>query len=128
MNTQQVARAAVPIGARGPKLRLTARGRMVKRCLGWAGAAVAFVIVAVTAVLIVSAAIAPGAQAGDGSAAPGEPTISVTVGPGDTLWSLARRHQPNSDPRQVVADIERLNGLEQGSLLPLGARLRLPMG
>jgi hypothetical protein len=36
---------------------------------------------------------------------------SVTVGAGDTLWSIASRVAPQSDPRAEIELIQRLNGL-----------------
>lgn len=44
-------------------------------------------------------------------------TTGYRVQPGDTLWEIAREHSsPDADPRRVVAVIERLNGIDGGSL------------
>jgi hypothetical protein len=48
----------------------------------------------------------------------------VTVRPGETLWSIAQREVPGTDPRDTVEDILRLNHLdsvavEAGSVLLL---------
>jgi Tfp pilus assembly protein FimV len=49
----------------------------------------------------------------------------TTVQPGDTLWSVAQRIAPDNDPRQVVAQIKRINHLH-GSALQAGQLLLLP--
>jgi nucleoid-associated protein YgaU len=50
---------------------------------------------------------------------------TVTVQPGDTLWSLAERRYPGEDVRTRVAEIERANGLGD-PVLHGGQTLRLP--
>ncbi len=55
------------------------------------------------------------------------PAQDVTVGSGDTLWSIAVAHYPDADPRQKVGEIMRLNGLHDPGLVA-GERLRLPAG
>jgi Tfp pilus assembly protein FimV len=47
------------------------------------------------------------------------------VAPGDTLWRIAIRADPSRDPRQVIDQIERTNGVGPGSLQP-GRVLVLP--
>ena len=49
----------------------------------------------------------------------------VTVEPGQTLWDLAEEISPSADPRDVVADIKRLNALSVETLQP-GQRLQIP--
>lgn len=52
--------------------------------------------------------------------------VTVTVHPGDSLWSIAAAHaQPSADVQEVVDRISDANGLHGGSLLP-GERLRIP--
>jgi LysM repeat protein len=58
-----------------------------------------------------------------GGGAPSQ--TSVVVQPGDTLWSISVAHYPNADPRERIAAIERLNGL-QGPLIEAGESLQLP--
>ncbi len=54
------------------------------------------------------------------------PTVSYRVHAGDTLWEVAVAQGPEgADPRQVVAAIRRINGLE-GSLIRPGEVLRIP--
>ena len=43
---------------------------------------------------------------------------TVTVQPGDTLWSIATRLAPQRDPRAEVADLQQLNHLGGGPLVP----------
>lgn len=55
-----------------------------------------------------------------GSVAP-----AVVVQPGQTLWSLAVQHYPQSDPRAAIAAIESANHLRGAAITP-GERLLLP--
>ena len=50
----------------------------------------------------------------------------ITVEPGQTLWDLAEGEFPSADPRDVVADIKRLNALSVETLQP-GQRLEIPV-
>jgi len=50
---------------------------------------------------------------------------TVTVAPGDTLWTIATRRYPDADARQKVFEIEQLNGLGGPTIVP-GQRLRVP--
>jgi hypothetical protein len=96
--------------ATAPRLRLTRRGRAV--ILG-------FFLVVNTAcgILLANASRAAAPVAGP-------PPVAV-VGPHDTLWSIAARHDPGRSPAAVVAEIRRLNGLA-GSVVHPGERLVLP--
>ena len=51
--------------------------------------------------------------------------VFMTVEPGQTLWDLAEEISPAADPRDVVADIKRLNALVVETLQP-GQRLQIP--
>jgi LysM repeat protein len=44
---------------------------------------------------------------------------------GDSLWSIAVREFPNSDPRDVVGELKSLNHLSSAGLVA-GQKLRLP--
>lgn len=60
-------------------------------------------------------------QAAAGAHAP----RSVTVAPGDTLWSIATRVAPQADPRAEVAALQERNHLTTVDLMP-GQVLRVP--
>lgn len=49
---------------------------------------------------------------------------TVTIQPGDTLWTVAERRYPNEDVRGRVAEIQRENGLRD-PVLRTGQTLRL---
>ncbi len=85
-----------------PALRLTRRGRIALVSL-----------LVLTAVLIGLAAAGGAAATGTGV-----PThvykqnlSKVVVRPGDSLWSVAARAEPNADPRLVIQQITDLNAL-----------------
>lgn len=46
---------------------------------------------------------------------------------GDTLWSIAVRVAPGTDPRPVVDALATVNGVDAGSLVP-GQLLVIPLG
>lgn len=55
----------------------------------------------------------------------------VTVHPGDTLWSIAGAAMPGTDTGAVVERIRDLNGLDAlgpGAVLPVGLELAVPAG
>ncbi len=90
------------------RIRLTRRGRVL---------------------LLVLAAVAVYAAFGLGRASAGAHTpphaSAVVVQRGDSLWSIAVREFPNSDPRDVVGELKSLNQLSSAGLVA-GQRLRLP--
>ncbi|MRG61616.1 LysM peptidoglycan-binding domain-containing protein [Agromyces sp. CFH 90414] len=98
------------------RLRLTRRGRVVLTSL----AALPLVLWAVIAILGAGPAAAGGSTGAGGAA-----LEVVTVGYGDTLWELALSIAPDEDPREVIADILRINGLESAVVQP-GQQLALP--
>ena len=54
------------------------------------------------------------------------PTLEqTTVQPGESLWSVAQRVAPDNDPREVIAQIRRLNDLE-GAGLQVCQQMLLP--
>ena len=98
------------------RLRLTARGR---RALA--------VVAALPAVVALSIAVISGGGAiasSDSGAATSFAT--VTVMPGDTLWSIAEQVAPASDPRDVVDAIMRLNALPSAGL-DAGQSIAIPV-
>jgi Tfp pilus assembly protein FimV len=95
-------------------VRLTRRGRLV--------------LVLLLALLATTAFGAGRVSAGDESAHLTS-VRQVTVAPGETLWSIARRlARPEDDPRQIVARVMELNGLPGDGRLRAGQRLAVPVG
>lgn len=94
---------------RSGELRLTRRGRLVV----FLGA--------------LTVALAMAFWWGTGSAATErpEPTETIVVGSGDTLWGIAGEVAPEGEVADMVAHIQELNGLESGSL-QAGQRLQIP--
>jgi Tfp pilus assembly protein FimV len=60
-----------------------------------------------------------------GQAAGGGEFLTVTVMPGQSLWSIAEDLAPAADPRDVVAAIVRLNTLADGAV-SAGQMLAVP--
>ncbi|WP_372984156.1 LysM peptidoglycan-binding domain-containing protein [Microbacterium sp.] len=115
MSTITFSSAAVLPARPATRLKLTARGRRV--------------VLAVAAVPL-AAGIAFAALSGGSAMASGEQTATasfatVTVMPGDTLWSIAESMAPGADPRDVIGDITRLN-LLRGGELQIGQELAIP--
>jgi Tfp pilus assembly protein FimV len=78
-------------------------------------------VVLVVAALLV---VVPGLARGDGPERPA-PRVSYVVEPGDTLWTIARRVAPDSDPRPVVDALVEANDLQAG--LQAGQELSVPL-
>jgi len=119
LNRASLNRASLGVATDGPvaprvRLRLTRRGRAV--------------LMALVALPIVIGALVF-ALNGGGAAATGEQAHVtfhyVTVQSGDSLWSVAERLAPNADPRDVIADLVSLNGLESAVVTP-GQQLAVP--
>ena len=102
------------MNATSSTLRLTRRGRLVL--------VLALVALLLTAFSLGSQATQAADVAGQGAVPQVEQT---TVQPGESLWSVAQRIAPDNDPREVVAQIRRLNGLTT-SQLQVGQHLLLP--
>lgn len=98
------------------RLRLTARGRRVVAAIA------ALPLAAVLAVAALGGVSAFASS--DAVAAPVE-FATITVLPGDTLWSLAALIAPEADPRDVVQAIARLNMLSGGEIF-VGQKLAIP--
>jgi nucleoid-associated protein YgaU len=76
------------------------------------------------AVVVLTVALGPVGHALQADASVRRPR-TVVVRPGDTLWAIAARTSPGSDPRAVVDGIASANGIDAGGLVP-GQRLVLP--
>lgn len=107
--------AAVTPARPATRLRLTARGRRVLLVLASVPLAVGIGIAALSG----GNAVASNEQV----ATPIFET--VTVMPGDTLWSIAESVAPQADPREVIGEITRLNAL-RGGALQIGDEIAIP--
>jgi hypothetical protein len=98
------------------RLRLTRRGRVVITGLA---------ALPILAGVLVGVLSSGGAVAGidDGRAAAVFETVEI--GAGDTLWGIAEAIDPAADPRDVILEIMRLNGLSDAVVQP-GQQLVLP--
>jgi Tfp pilus assembly protein FimV len=77
---------------------------------------------AVVAVGLLSGPVANAVGVAGASRSPGR---TYVVRPGDTLWSIATRTDPSTDPRLLVGAITAANRLDPAALVP-GQRLRIP--
>lgn len=113
----ETASAPVPVSTRQASsggLRLTPRGRV---------ALVVLALAIITALMVVF---------GSGTAATSDAgvitgTTSVTVQPGETLWSIAGEANPGGDIRDTMHDIVKLNSLVDGETLQMGTKLAVPV-
>ena len=55
------------------------------------------------------------------------PAAMVVVEPGQTLWDLAAKANPNGDIRTTVDDIMRLNSIESAGGLQAGDTIAVPL-
>jgi hypothetical protein len=105
--------APAPVAAQ-PVARLTRRGRLLVTGL-------VLLVLVVAAVLL-----SGGVPATAGTERRASVTAErVTVAPGETLWQIAERVAPGTDPRETVARILDLNGL-QTAQVQAGTALLLP--
>jgi hypothetical protein len=96
-------------------IKLNRRGRLARTLV-------------VLSLAIVAASVA-GGQAGASTASKTSATqsfITVTVAPGDTVWSLANRVGEGSDSGALVSAIIEINGLGNGDL-SAGQKIRIPL-
>jgi hypothetical protein len=112
---------AAPFAAsasRAPRLRMTARGRRALALLVAAPVLAAGVLAGggVIGGALAGAVATTSAQAADFE--------HVTVMPGQSLWQIAQSIAPEADPRDVIAEIEMLNGIA-GAIQP-GEQLAIP--
>jgi LysM domain len=107
-----VRRVADPAGRRHPAADATYR-------LGRWGRLGLTLLVAVTLALLIGRLFA-GSMVGAATE-----LVDVTVGPGDTLWSIASSAAPDRDPRAVIDQIRTLNDVP-GDVVRVGEVLRVP--
>ena len=80
------------------------------------------IIVSLMLVAFVFGRVASGAA----PVAQSQPALTrTTIQPGETLWDLATRLAPGQDPRELVAQLRRLNGMPSAEL-QAGQQLLLP--
>jgi hypothetical protein len=98
-------------------MRLTRRGRV---------ALVAVVaVLAFLAVAVGQAALGAFEAAAGSDASSSETARTWVVQPGETLWSIAQRVAPDSDPRDTVARIVAMNDFS-GSSVVAGEQIYVP--
>ncbi len=51
--------------------------------------------------------------------------IKVSVSSGDSLWSIAQEYMPDTDTREAVYMIKKINGIES-NVLTIGSVLEVP--
>jgi LysM repeat protein len=83
----------------------------------------------VLSLAIVAASVA-GGQAGANTSQPARSSadtfITVTVAPGDTVWSLANRVAPAGEAGALVSEIIEINSLGSGDV-KAGQKIRIPL-
>ena len=102
-----------PAAPAGSPARLTRRGRLLVSLVA--------LLLAITGAVLLTG----GGAALAGTERPAVSHRQVTVQPGQTLWQIAERVAPGSDPRETVQRILDLNGL-QTSEVQAGTALQLP--
>lgn len=107
--------AVVVSAAPRTRLRITARGRRV----------LAGLVALPVAGAIAFAVLGGGAALASGTQTTGASFETVTVMPGDSLWSIASEIAPHADPRDVVDAIARLNLIRSGTL-EIGQKISIP--
>lgn len=100
-------------------LRLTARGRMVVRCMV---ASLATLLIFMLLSLGKGTAVAATTQSPRAAAL----SHSVVVRSGETLWQIAARELPGTDPRDGIARIRTFNGMSTMAVLDAGQTLEIP--
>lgn len=98
-----------------PRLRLTRRGRVA------IGLFVTLIAITVLALFAFNGA----AQAQASSEQDSQQFTYVAAEPGDSMWHIATQVAPSEDPRDVIADIVRLNQLSTVELM-VGQEVAIP--
>ena len=96
-------------------IRLNRRGRLART----------FVVLSL-AIVMASVVSAKAGAGQDVAPAKAGSFITVTVAPGDTVWSLANRVSEGRAVRSLVASIIEVNGLGNGDLTA-GQKIRIPL-
>ena len=102
--------SAVPSG-----IRLNRRGRLARTC------------VVLSLAIVLGSVVSAKAGAGtDATSQAAGSFITVTVAPGDTVWSLANRLAAGGDVRSLVSEIITVNSLDSVDV-ETGQKLRIPL-
>lgn len=107
---------AAPEQKQQPRLRLTHRGRVA------IGLFVALIAITVLALFAFYGAAQAQAASEQGS----QQFTYVAAEPGDSMWQIATQVAPSEDPRDVIADIVRLNQLSTVELT-VGQEVAIPV-
>lgn len=110
--------AAPATPAATTRLRMTVRGR---RALALLVATPVLAAASLAGVGVLGDALAGAVASSTTGAASFE---TVTVMPGQSLWQIAQTVAPAADPRDVIAEIEMLNGI--GGAIQPGEQLAIP--
>jgi LysM repeat protein len=97
-------------------IKLTRRGRMLVSTMSFA----AMLAISLVSLFGIATASAKATNETSNSA-----TTQIVVAPGETLWTIAARVNPEIDPRAVIEDIKALNVIE-GSEVYAGQVLLIP--
>ncbi len=97
-------------------IKLTRRGRLVLSTVSFG------IMLAISAFSLFSIATTSAKASNETS---NSATTQIVVAPGETLWTIAARVNPEIDPRAVIEDIKALNVIE-GSEVYAGQVLLVP--
>ena len=84
------------------------------------------VILSLAIVMVATFAFSAGAGSTDSMAATPDSYVTVVVGPGESLWSLAGRMAGDGDARSLIEEIMVVNSLETPDV-QAGQSLRIPL-
>ena len=84
------------------------------------------VVLSLAIVMVATFAFSAGAGSTDSMAATPDSFVSVVVGPGETLWSLAGRMAGDGDVRSLIEEIMIVNSLATPDV-QAGQSLRIPL-
>lgn len=123
--------AAIPAdlfgrATRPTPVRLTRRGRMLRNAVVAAAVGVGAVSV-LDGFGVLARESVPIATAAGLVASPAE-VLEIVVDDGDSLWAIARRVAPKTDPREVVMRLREENGLPSNLIQPGQVLLFHPSG
>ena len=84
------------------------------------------VVLSLAIVMVATFAFSAGAGSTDSMAATPESFVTVVVGPGESLWSLANRMAGDGDARSLIEEIMAVNSLATPDV-QAGQSLRIPL-